>query len=362
MQFIREKFKGTKGIAFLAVLIMMFMFSQVAWAKGASSGGRSSGGSSSRSSYSGSSTSRSIPKSYSSDTTKSSSTGSGYSSSTSGYSSGSGGYSGSSQSTKTSKTDPVTGNNFSSTNKSNTSSSNQSTQSTQKPSTASAQSQTKKDSYMQEAYKKELSKSNYAAYKQKLDENQQKAYDQTANRSYTMNNKMDWDDAMATRQQRMGRFDGYPVRTAINISMFPGSFGYGSSFIGPYDLWFLARASDLFWYHHWDLLSPYRSWFDPVGFAAREAMIHQMEMQHIQRNPDYMDSDWDYDLAFSPDYQRNHLGDLYNTRRAFHGFWTSIWIFIVMLGIVILIVFMIRKISESRHKNANSFRPGNSIY
>jgi hypothetical protein len=207
---------------------------------------------------------------------------------------------------------------------------------------------------MQEQYKKEISRSSYKAYQQKLNDEQKKVYDSAMNTNYRVNNRMNFEDAMNTRAQRISAFDARPVRTNYNTFYFGGPITYGSAFVGPWDLWFLLRASDLFWYHHWLDIYPYRDYFAPADFAARENAVRAMEAQNIARDESYLDPDTDPDLQFSNDYQQSHLDNIYYTDRhpATNG--SPVTTIIVIVIIASGVVLVIKGLSKPRPRRPSS--------
>ncbi len=344
---------------FVITLAVIFLISQVspAFAKGSSGGGRSGGGSFSRSSgYSGSSSSKSSAGSYS-----------GSSSSKSfGGSSGSSGYTGSSSSNSGSSSSgssrSVPGS-YSSSGSSSGSGSSYSGSSSSKAGSSSASSvvnsktDTARNSYMQDYYKKQTSTSNYNTYKQNLNDEQKRVYDSSMNKNYTVNNRINMEDALRTRPERISGYSTRPVIVNINNNYWggfgSGPFSYGSAFVGPWDLWFLMRASDLFWYHHWLDIYPYRSYFDAVQFAQMEERVRRLEQQNNGvRDPNYLEKGVDYDLQFSNDYQQNHMNNLYYTNKYSNPVSNPFVTFVIIILIVILLIFLIRKVSRPKPKRA----------
>ena len=318
---------------FIFLLLAIFLFAQVSIvdAKGLSGGSRSSSSSHSFSSkskgYTGSSSSSKSPGSSKSlgGSSKSSAASSGSAKSSSG--SASKGYSGSSGSSSSSRSVPG----------SYSSSSNTKTN-------------TQKNSYMQDTYKKQASTNNYKAYQQKLTADQKKVYDTSINKNYTVNNRMSFEDAMSSRPQRIIVFNSRPTRIHVNTIYFGGPLSYGSAFVGPWDLWFLLRASDLFWYNHWNDMYTYRNYFDAADFAARERAVSQMQAQNIARNDAYLDPDVDPDLQFSNDYEQGHLNNIYYTNRNASSGRGWVATLIVILIIIIVLVFILRAVSRRRKK------------
>jgi hypothetical protein len=173
-----------------------------------------------------------------------------------------------------------------------------------------------------------LSKSNYNTYKVTQNAQQKSAYDSAMKKTYTVSKKQNMNTAISTRPQRITVYNNRPTRIYVNTTMFPGSLSYGSAYCGVWDLWFLTRASDAFWYHHWAELSMYNNYFDAATWAARERAMTQMRAQNMAVNADYLDPDVDPDLQFSPQYQEEHLDRFYTSppRRSNAG-----WIFLLIL-------------------------------
>lgn len=336
---------------FVFLMVFIFLFAQVGavYAKGFSAG-RSSGGarSFSRSSggFSGSSFSKSggfssgSKSSGFSSSSKSGGTSSGKSSKSS---ASSGGYTGSSSS----RTPSSSG---------GSSRSVPGAYSSSGSNAKSGKSTTAKSSYMQDQYKKEMSNSNYKAYQQKLNDEQKKVYDSSMNSSYRVNNRMNFEDAMASRPQRISAFDSRPVRIHVNTFYFGGPLSYGSAFVGPWDLWFLMRASDLFWYHHWAEIYAYRNYFDAAEFAARERAMRTMEQQNLARDPSYMDPDVDPDLQLSNDYQQKHLDNLYYTGRHPDAGTNPVATVIIIVVIIAGAILVIRYFSKPKPKRPSESR------
>lgn len=134
-----------------------------------------------------------------------------------------------------------------------------------------AKAASKKKSYMQDTYKSQVSSKNYKTYKQKLNSQQQKVYTDSMKKSYgSASRKMNFEDALKTRASRINIFNSRPILINVNRSIFSSPFSYGYAYVGPWDLWFLMRASDLFWYHHWDEISPYKNYFDQNQYEQME--------------------------------------------------------------------------------------------
>jgi hypothetical protein len=214
---------------------------------------------------------------------------------------------------------------------------------------------------MKDSYTKETSKRNYTKYKQDLNTDQKKAYDASTGKSYNYGNKMNFEDAMRTRTQRMSAFDTRSQRMRINNTYFGGPLSYGSAFVGPWDLWFLMRASDLFWFHHWNTISPHRDYFEQKEFAEMEARVKALEQQNTKRDENYLEPGVDPDLQFSEDYQQKHMGDIYNTNKNPVSAGGIIVTLIIISGVILVLVIVIGK--SSRKRRLKSARKSNgSIY
>ncbi|MCX7709553.1 MAG: hypothetical protein N2484_06850 [Clostridia bacterium] len=317
---------------FALFLAVVFLFSQISIvdAKGRSGGGFSS---KSSSGYSGSSRKSSAGSSFS---------GSKSSSSTAKSSSG---YSGSS-----SRSVPGS---YSKSSPSSSKSTAPNTGSTQPSGAApkSTKTNTMKNTYMADTYKKQASTRNYKTYQQKLNDEQKKAYDTSFNRGYRVNNRMNFEDAMRTRPQRISRFDQRPVRIYVNNNYFGGPLSYGSAFVGPWDLWFLMRASDLFWYHHWHDIYAHRDYFEAAKFAEMEARVRELERKHNGvRDENYLDPDVDPDLQFSDEYTNKNLDNVYLTNKYARPSVNPFVVFIIILAIGIVMIVIIRKVSRPKPK------------
>lgn len=332
---------------FLIVLAAVFLFANCGdvYAKGRSF---KSGG------YSGKSFSRSIGKSSStkgysgsSKSSKSSSSiGSLFGSSKSKTNSGSSGYTGSSSTRKAPKS-YSSGSSYTGSSSSKTASASKSTK-----------AGTAKSAYMQSTYKKQVSQNNYSAYKQKLNTEQKKVYEDSFNKSYRMNNRMDFDYAMRTRPQRISVFGARPVFINVNPVYFGSPFSYGHAFVGAWDLWFLMRASEMFWFHHWHDIHPYRNYFEAQRFAELERRVKELEQQGVVRDPEYMDPDVDPDLQLSSEYQEKHLDNVYYTAKNPGNPGSAVGT-VIVIGVVALVLIMaLRRSARPRRGRFN----GNSIY
>lgn len=205
-----------------------------------------------------------------------------------------------------------------------------------------------KTKYMEDTYKKQASSASYDTYKQKLNEDQRKTYESTMNTKYNTSNKMNFDDAMRTRTSRMSTFEKRPVIVNINTGYFGGPFSYGRAFAGPWDLWFLMRASELFWYHHWNDIRPYSNYFEAAQFANMERRISQLEAQNIARDPNYMEPGVDPDLAFSSEYQEKNLDNIYYTNKYTKPYKNPIKVFIPVLLISVGLIIIIYSLSRRK--------------
>lgn len=324
--------RKVKKRIFALMMAMVFLFSQVSIvdAKARSGGGFSS---KSSSGYSGSSRKSSGISSF------------GSSKSSSSTKKSSSGYSGSST-----RSVP---NSYSKASPSSSKGSAAGTGSSQTSGTAasSTKSNTLKNAYMEDAYKKQASGMNYKAYQQKMNDAQKKAYDSSFNKSYKVNDRMNFDDAMKTRSQRISSFDRRPVRMYVNNSYFGGPLSYGSAFIGPWDLFFLMTASDLFWYHHWNDIYPNREYFDAAKFAEMEARVKALEVQNNNvRDPDYLDPDVDPDLQFSKEYTEKNLDNVYLSNKYARPAVDPFFVFIIIFAVGAVMVIVIRIVSKPKPK------------
>ena len=302
-----------------------------------STAGSSAAKSSGSSGFSGSSTSRSLPNSYSSGSSSSSKS-TAPSAATPGSSSS--GYSGSGSGSKSA---PASG-------------SPSGSSSSPKPAGGASQVKSKtdtmKNTYMAEEYKKQASQTNYNQYKQKLNDEQKKAYDSSFNKSYTVNNRMDFDYAMRTRPSRISVFSTRPIIVSYNPVYFSGPFSYGHAFVGPWDMWFLMRASDLFWYHHWHDITPYRSYFQEAQFRDMERRVQELEKKYNSvRDPNYLDPDVDPDLQFSGEYQQQNVDKIYYSDRYAKPISNPVPTLFVLALMALALIIILRKVSRPRSRN-----------
>jgi hypothetical protein len=180
-------------------------------------------------------------------------------------------------------------------------------------STKASASNSKKSAYMQDAYKKQTSSANYSSYKQKMNAEQQKAYDSSTS-GFNVNNRMNFENSANTRSQRINNMNSRPVYINARPGLFSGPMTWGMGYVGMWDMFFIMQASNLFWYHHWNEISPYRDNFDEKKFAEMEARVKELEKENNGvRDPNYMDPDVDPDLQLSKEYQEKNLDKVYYT-------------------------------------------------
>ncbi|AEY64548.1 hypothetical protein [Clostridium sp. BNL1100] len=221
-----------------------------------------------------------------------------------------------------------------------------------------AKASSKKKSYMQDTYKSQVSSKNYKTYKQKLNSQQQKVYNDSMKRSYgSSSRKMNFEDAMRTRTSRINVFNNRPIFINVNRSMFGSPFSYGYAYVGPWDLWFLMRASDLFWYHHWNEISPYRNYFDQNQYQQLENRVDQLEKQGVQREPNYMEEGVDPDLQLSQQYQEQNPDNVYYTDKYPTNSSRNTGAVVVVIIITsVALIIIIRKLSKPKSKNSRHSR------
>lgn len=214
-----------------------------------------------------------------------------------------------------------------------------------------------KSKYLSDSYKKQASTNNYNKYKQKLDANQQKTYSSGLNSKYSGTSRMNYDDAIRTRTSRINSFNSRPVFMNVNRSIFGGPLSYGYGSVGIWDLWFLMRASELFWFHHWAQISPYRNYFDAKQYTDMEARVKTLEAQNTKRDPNYLDPNVSPDLQYSPDYQKKHLNDMYYTNKYPDNAGNPIVAIVILGAGAVILIIVLKKFMRPRKK---SFR--SSIY
>lgn len=210
---------------------------------------------------------------------------------------------------------------------------------------------------MQDTYKSQVSGKNFSTYKQKLNTDQQKVYTDSMKRSYgSSTRRMGFEDAIKTRTSRINTFSKRPVFVNVNTGMFGSPFSYGYAYVGPWDLWFLMRASELFWFHHWSEISPYKSYFDQQQYADMEKRVKELEQQGVQKDPEYLDPDVDPDLQLSQQYQEENVDkvyytDKYPTRSASAG---AAVVVIIITGVALIIV--IKAVSKPKRRKSHYSR------
>ncbi|MCX8128746.1 MAG: hypothetical protein N3I35_01445 [Clostridia bacterium] len=314
---------------FVFLLAVVFLFSQVTVVEARGSRGRSFGGGFSKSSsgYFGSS--------------KSKSSGGLFSKKSSGSSKSSSGYTGSSKKNSSSSGDSSRSTPGSYSTGSNTKSKN----------SFFSGSKSKKSSYMQDTYNKQASSSKFNSYKQNLNSEQKRVYDSTMNTNYRVKDRMSFEDAMQSRPTRINNFNKRPIFINVNRGYFGGPMGYGSAFIGPWDMFFLMTASHMFWYHHWNEIRPYRDHFNQAEFDRLEARVKELERENNGiRDPNYMEPGIDPDLQFSKEYQQKHLDNIYYTNKYSQPATNPFAIILVILVIAIVLIIILKKVSRPKPK------------
>ena len=211
---------------------------------------------------------------------------------------------------------------------------------------------TAKSAYMKDTYKTTTSKNNYSAYKSGLNSQQKKTYDQSMNNNYKMNSRMNFDDALRTRPQRISSFNSRPIFINVNRGYFSSPFSYGYAFVGPWDMWFLMRASELFWYHHWLTISPYSNYFNATEYAKMDARVKQLEAQGVVRDPNYLEPGVDPDLQLTSDYQEKHLDTMYYTNKNPANSGNMVVTFIIIGGIIIILIVFLRKSARPKKRKS----------
>jgi hypothetical protein len=210
---------------------------------------------------------------------------------------------------------------------------------------------------MSDTYKSQVSSKNYNAYKQKLNTDQQKVYNDSMRRSYgNSSRRMNFENAMNTRSSRINVFNSRPIYINVNHGMFGSPFSYGYAYVGPWDLWFLMRASDMFWFHHWNEISPYRSYFDDAQYRSLEARVRQLEQQGTQRDPNYLDPNVDPDLQLSQQYQEQNPDKVYYTDKHATNSTSAGTVVILVIVTSVVLIIVIRKLSKPKKKKPNYSR------
>ncbi len=221
----------------------------------------------------------------------------------------------------------------------------------------SNKSSSKKYSYMQDTYKKQVSGKNFNTYKQKLNTEQQKVYNDSMKRNYgTGSRRMGFEDAMKSRTSRINSFGKRPIFVNVNTGMFGNPFSYGYAFVGPWDLWFLMRASEMFWYHHWLDIAPYKSYFNQQEYEKLEKRVEELEKQGVQRDPNYIDPDTDPDLQFSQQYQEENVDKIYYTDKYSTNSASSGVAVVIIIVSATALVIVIRKLSKPKPKKSHYSR------
>jgi hypothetical protein len=210
---------------------------------------------------------------------------------------------------------------------------------------------------MQDTYKKQASTANYSKYKQKLNSDQQKVYDSAMNSNYSAKNRMNFEDSMRTKTSRINNFNTRRIYVNVNPVYFGSPFSYGHAYVGMWDLWFLMRASDLFWYHHWHEINPYRDYFQAQQFAEMEARVKALEQQNNGvRDASYMEEGVDPDLQLSDEYQQAHPESVYYTDKYSSPTSNAAVIIIIIAVAAVVLIIILRSASRTKPKHTYNSR------
>ena len=167
---------------------------------------------------------------------------------------------------------------------------------------------------------------------------------------------MNFEDAMNTRSSRINSFSSKrPIFINVNTGMFSSPFSYGYASVGPWDLWFLMRASDLFFYHHWSEISPYSNYFEQQKYKELEKRVAELEQQGVKRDETYMDPDVDPDLQLSQQYQEENVDKVYYTDKYPTSSNAGTAIVVIVITSVALVI-VIRKLSKPKRKKSHYSR------
>lgn len=202
---------------------------------------------------------------------------------------------------------------------------------------------------MNDTYKKQSSGRSYTTYQQKLNTEQQKAYNTSYSKNYNYQ-RTGFEDSMRTRPQRISMFDRRPIIVAANPMYFGGPLSYGSAFVGMWDMWFLMRASDMFWFHHWNDIYPYRDYFEASKFADMEKRVKALEQQGVVRDESYVDPEVDPDLQFSDEYTQKNIDKVYYTDKYSTPSTNPVAAVIILVGVGVVLVIILRKVSKPKPK------------
>lgn len=209
---------------------------------------------------------------------------------------------------------------------------------------------------MKDTYKATASKNNYTAYKKGLNDQQKKTYESSMNQEYTMNSRMNFDDALRTRSSRISSFNRRPIFMNVNPMYFGGPFSYGHAFVGAWDMWFLMRASEMFWFHHWAEISPYRNYFDQQKYTQLESRVKELEGQGVVRDPQYMEPGVDPDLQLSSDYQEKHLNSMYYTNKGPNQVGNVVVVILILGAATGVLILIIRRSARPKSKKSSYSR------
>ena len=116
--------------------------------------------------------------------------------------------------------------------------------------------------------------------------------------------------------------------------------------MGIWDLYFLSRASDLFWYHHWHDASIRRALYkenllQEAELRKLEARVRALEAQKITRDPNFQPAGVDPEEIYSEDY----LEEIYAAKRAEESGWGFGLLLSLFLAAIFIYFFFIRKYS-----------------
>lgn len=169
--------------------------------------------------------------------------------------------------------------------------------------------------------------------------------------------RMNFEDSLRTKASRVSSFNTRRVYVNINPVYFGSPFSYGYAHVGIWDLWFLMRASDLFWYHHWNEITPYRNYFEASQYAAMEARVQRLEQQNNGvRDTTYMDEGVDPDLQLSDEYQKAHPDSVYYTNKYSTPAVNPVAIIIIIVLAACILIIILKRVSRAKPRKTYNSR------
>ncbi|MDD5603137.1 MAG: hypothetical protein PHG48_03500 [Eubacteriales bacterium] len=213
-----------------------------------------------------------------------------------------------------------------------------------------------KSLYMLDHYTSLSLNSEYHIYPQELTPLQAESLSNGLVTLYKMPDKTAFESSLADKPSRIAAYDKLPLRIRPDYSVFSGPFSYGSVYIGPWDMWFLLRASDEFWFNHWDEIAPYKEYFNQADFEARDSAVKSMMQSGSTPDALMLEQVFSADLQFSEQYIARHLDRIYFTSKYMSQSGNSFTMLFTIALIIAALILLIRHMPGSALRRRYSVR------